>query len=169
MRRPHSIAGLLWLWLRMEPRRVSTLVAAAVVALVTAAAWLSSNDGGCAIDAAPYSAGMEEPDFLQKLSLRGDGTGNYAFRCARAPRWEARFRYRVLDETRLELRDFIEIDDEGNERPLGWAPQRIRYELSEGRYCFNPSDRDESCYGCRLTLGESPLPAADAYYACSSE
>lgn len=125
------------------------------------------GDSPCPIDAEPWSAGVDEYDFLQSISFATDGGGDYMYGYAQAVRFEARFRYRVLDGETLELRDFVELDADGREHPLGWPPQHIGYELDRGRYCFQPPYAEERCYACRLTLGSVPMPGSyHDYYAC---
>ncbi len=150
--------------MRSWPRR-----AWAAIAIGAAAVIALSVGSRCALDVQPWNAGLDQYDYLQQLRLHEDGTGDYAFGYAQAVRFEARFRYRVLDE-QLELRDFVEIDAEGGEHELDWPPQRIGYELREGRYCFTPPYGGESCYRCALTLGSTPLPGGyHDYYACPTD
>ena len=165
MRRPNTITGLAWRWLSMRPRRVLALGALAIALGV--APWLAASS--CPLEAKTWSAGLAEHDFLQSLSL-DEGRGHYVYGYAQAVRFEARFRYRVLDGDTLELRDFAEIDADGRERALDWPPHHIGYELSEGRYCFRSPYGEERCYACRLTLGSMPMPSSHHdYYGCPSD
>ncbi len=129
---------------------------------------ISRSCSPCALDRAPWSAGLDEHDFLQSISFGRGGKGHYVYGHTQQVRFEVKFRYRAVSEHAVELRDFVEIDREGRKRRLRWPPQTIEHRIDRGRFCFEGDDA--RCYRCRMLLGASILPGSyDDYYACPEE
>jgi hypothetical protein len=165
--RPTTITGLLSRWLRLSPWRPARAAAAAagLAASLVAVSFASCGDR-CRVQQR-WDAGLAEFDYLQSLDLTRSDRGRYTFGESQVVRFDVEFRYRVLDDDVLELKDFVEIDPDGTRQPRDWPARKVRFETTEGDYCFEPPYGGRRCFACRLAL-RALLPGGyDDYYGCA--